>query len=142
VSQENVEIVRRLYDAGLEVESVVKSGNDLAAHPSMKLFHPECVVEEPAEIPGGATYRGRDGLVRFFQGMYGEAWDEWRFVPTEIIQGPRGVFAAVENSARSKNGVEVEMQTFATFRFRDGMIDHLAGYLDRSRALQAVGLEE
>ena len=80
----------------------------------MRLFHPECVLEEPAEIPDGATYHGREGIARFFQGVYGEVWDEWRIVPTEIISGPDGVFAAVHNSGRSKSGAEVEMQVFRT----------------------------
>ena len=137
-----MEIVRRVYDASQEVESVVKGGGDLMAHPAMQLFHPECVLEEPAEIPDGATYHGREGIARFFQGVYGEVWDEWRIVPTEIISGPDGVFAAVHNSGRSKSGAEVEMQVFQTFRFRDGMISQATAGFDRSKALKAVGLQE
>jgi ketosteroid isomerase-like protein len=142
VSEENVEIVRRVYDASQEVESVVKGGGDLANHPAMQLFHPECVLEEPAEIPDGATHHGREGVARFFQRIYGEVWVEWRIVPTEIISGPDGVFAAVHNSGRSKNGAEVEMQVFQTFRFRDGMISQVTSGFDRHEALKAVGLED
>jgi ketosteroid isomerase-like protein len=142
VSEEHVEIVRRVYDAGQEVESLVKGGGDLAAHPAMQLFHPECVLEEPAEIPDGATYHGREGIARFFEDVYGEVWDEWHIVPIEIISGPYGVFAAVHNSGRSKTGAEVQMQVFQTFRFRDGMISQATAGFDRSEALKAVGLEE
>jgi ketosteroid isomerase-like protein len=141
VSEQNVDVVRRVYDAGEEVESVVKGGGDLAAHPAMQLFHPECVLEEPAEIPDGASYHGREGIARFFQGIYGEVFDEWRVVPTEIIPGPEGVFAAVHNSGRSKSGAEVEMQVFQAFHFRDGMISRATAWFDRSKALKAVGLE-
>jgi ketosteroid isomerase-like protein len=141
VSQENVEIVRRMYDAAQEVESVVKGGGDLTAHPAMQLFHPECVLAEPAEIPDGATYHGREGIARFFEDLFGEVWDEWRIVPTEIISGPDGVFAAVHNSGRSKSGAEVEMQIFQTFRFRDRMISQAMAGFDRSKALKTVGLE-
>jgi ketosteroid isomerase-like protein len=142
MSQKNVEVVRRMYDAGPEVESMVKGGGDLAAHPALQLFHPECVLEEPAEIPDGGTYHGRAGIARFFQGIYDEVWDEWRVVPTEIVPGPNGVFAAVHNSGRSKNGAEVEMQVFQTFRFREGMISRATAWFDRSKARKAVGLEE
>ena len=142
MSEEDVEVVRRVYAAGQEVESVVKGGGDLMAHPAMQLFDPECVLEEPAEIPDGATYHGREGIARFFQGVYREVWDEWRIVPTEIISGPDGVFAAVHNSGRSKSGAEVEMQVFQTFRFRDGMISQATAGFDRAEALKTVGLQE
>jgi ketosteroid isomerase-like protein len=141
VSQENVEMVRRMFEAGAEVDSVMSRGGDLAGHPALNLYHPECVFEEPAEIPDSATYYGREGIVSFLQKIY-EVWAEWHLVPTEIIEGPEGVFAAVDNSARSKNGVEAKMQFFQTLRFRDGMIIHSTGWFDRSKALKAIGLEE
>jgi hypothetical protein len=101
--------------------------------------HPECVVEDMAEIPDGRTYHGRDGVVEFAQSAYGDVWEEWRFVPREIIEG---VFAAVENSGRSKTGLEVQMEIFQVFRIRDATIIHATGYLDRAKALRAAGLEE
>ncbi len=140
MAQENVEIVRRVYDAGQELESVGRGGRNLAAHPAMQLFHPECVLTEPAEIVDGASYHGREGIARFFQAVYGEVWDEWRIAPTEIIPGPGGVFAAVHNSGRSKSGVDAEMEVFQAFRFRDGMISEATAWFDRADALKAVGL--
>jgi ketosteroid isomerase-like protein len=80
--------------------------------------------------------------VSFLRRGFVEVWDEWRFTPLEIIEGRDGVFAAVENTGRSKTGVEVRQRIFQTFRIHDGMIVHVAGYFDRQRALEAVGLEE
>jgi len=142
MSQEDVELVRRMFDGGPEIQSLLLDGSDLSGHPWLSLFYPECVVEELAEIPDRAAYHGRDAIVRFFQRGFREVWDEWRFVPLEIIKGRDGVFAAVDNSGRSKTGAEVQMDLFQVFRIRDGMIIYVTAYLDRRRALEAVGLSE
>jgi hypothetical protein len=50
------------------------------------------------------------------------------------------VFAAVENRARWKAGVELELHMFQTFRVREGMIASAAGFLHRRQALGVAGL--
>jgi ketosteroid isomerase-like protein len=141
VSQEDVEVVRRMYEAGEDATSVLLAGGDLAGHPWLSLWHPECVLQEIAELGESTEYRGREGIVRYFQSAFGEIWDDWRFVPREIVQGRDGILATVDNSAKSKSGVELEVQLFQVFRLRDGMIAFATGYLDREQALKAVGLE-
>jgi ketosteroid isomerase-like protein len=142
VSQENVEVVRRVYAAAPEIQILIREGGDLAAHPWISLWHPECVLEEMANVPDAATYHGREGIVRYFRNAFQDVWDEWRFQPREIAEGSNGVFVAVDNSGRSKTGVEVEMKIFQVFRFQDGMVVYATGYTDRAEALKAVGLEE
>jgi ketosteroid isomerase-like protein len=93
-------------------------------------------------VPDGATYHRREGLLRFFETALREVWTEWRLVPLEIIRGRDGVFAAVDNSGRSKTGAEVQMNIFQVFRTREGMIMYVTAYLDRRRALEAVGLAD
>ena len=80
--------------------------------------------------------------MRYFQRAFHEVWDEWRFTPAEIIEGSNGVFVAVDNWARSKSGVELQLRIFQVFRVRDGMVIYARGYLDRQQALEAVGLSE
>jgi ketosteroid isomerase-like protein len=142
MSQQNVELVRRIYEAGPEVQSLILSGSDLADYPWLSLWHPECVLEEVADVPDSAAYHGRDGIVRYFQNIFREVWDEWRFVPREIIEGRDGVFAAVDTSGRSKTGVELELLIFQVFRIREGMIVYATGYFERAEALKAVGLSD
>jgi hypothetical protein len=36
----------------------------------------------------------------------------------------------------------VNMQIFHAYQLRDGMVVRIKGYVDRNRALKAVGLEE
>ena len=140
MSWENVELVRRIYEGGPGVERLLLSGSDLTGHPWLDLWHPECVLEEIADVPDAAAYQGREGVVRYFQRTFQEVWDEWRFTPVEIIEGSDGVFAAADNWGRSKAGAELELRIFQVFRVRDGMIIYASGYLDRQEALEAAGL--
>jgi ketosteroid isomerase-like protein len=142
MSQKNVEVVKRLFDAAPDLQQVLRGGGDLGQHPWLSLWHPECTLEELAEVPDPASYRGRAGVVAFFRRGFDEVWDEWEFVPQEMTDGPKGVLVVVANRGRSRSGVEVNMQIFQTFLIRDGMVFHAAGYLDRTEALKAVGLEE
>ena len=141
MSQENVGIVQRLYDAAPEVQALLSRGGDLRQHPWLSLWHPDCVIEEMDEAPDADSYHGREGVARYFERAFNEVWREWRFVPQEFIDGPEGVFVAVANSGLSRTGIEVNMQIFQTFRLLDGMVDHVKGYVDRNQALKAVGLE-
>jgi ketosteroid isomerase-like protein len=140
MSQRDVELVRRLYEAAPEVEALLRSGSDVTGHPWLALWHPECVLEEIAEVPDAAAYHGRDGVVHYFRRAFQEVWDEWRFTPAEIIEGSNSVFAVVDNWGRSKAGAELELRIFQVFRVRDAMVISAGGYLDRHEALAAAGL--
>ena len=142
MSQENVEIVRRLFDYPPEqLQTLIRHGSAVSGHPWLSLWHPECVLEELAEVPDSAAYHGREGVMRYFQ-QAGESWDDVRYTPTEILDGSDGVLAATDMWARSKAGVEVQMRVYQVFRLRDGMIVYVTGYTDREQALEAVGLWE
>jgi ketosteroid isomerase-like protein len=142
MSKENVEVVARVYEGAAEVERLLLDGGDVASHPWLALWHPECVLEELAEAPDAADYHGRDGVVRYFQRAFQDVWAEWHFTPTEIVEGSDGILAAVNNWGRSKSGAELELRIFQVFRVQDGMIIRASGYLDRKQALRAAGLEE
>src|SRR4051812_38976570 len=61
VSQENVEVVRLLYDAAPEIQTLLLRGGDLRQHPWLSLWHPECLLDDLAEVPDRVSYRGREG---------------------------------------------------------------------------------
>jgi len=139
MSEENVEIVRRLYGGGRTVRNLLLQGAGLSDQPWLSLWHPECVLHEVGEIPDAATYHGREGVARYFQRL-GELFDEVRWTPVEIVEGSGGVFAATNMWTRSKAGVVTEARPFQIFRLQDGMIIYAMGYLDRKEALEAAGL--
>jgi ketosteroid isomerase-like protein len=140
MSQANVDAVDHVFDYGNEVMDLLLRGSD-PGHPWFLLWHPECVLEELAEVPDAATYHGREGIARYFQQL-GDLWDDARYTPVEIVEGTDGVFAAIDMWNRSKSGVETEMRVFQVFRLQDGMVVYVTGYVDRKKALEAVGIEE
>jgi ketosteroid isomerase-like protein len=99
-------------------------------------------AENLPEVPDASTYEGREAIARYFETALRDAWDEWRFVPRELIDGPSGAFVAVDNSARSRAGVELQMDLFQVARVSEGMIVYAAGYLDRRQALEDAGLAD
>jgi ketosteroid isomerase-like protein len=142
MSHEHVEIVCRLYERAPAVERVLRAGGRVGDHPWLSLWHPECVLEEIADVADHRAHRGREGVARYFEDAYRDVWEEWRFMPVEIIDGSDGVFAAVDSWGRSKAGVELELRIFQAFHFRDGLVAHATAYLERRQALNAVGVGE
>jgi ketosteroid isomerase-like protein len=136
----DLETVRQLYEDAPRVERRLVAGEDLREDPWLLLWHPDCVLEDLSDIPDTGSYRGREGIVGFFRRAFTEVWDEWRFTPLQVLQGDTGVVAEVENTATSKTGIAVEVRLFQVFHFRDGLIAHAAGYLDREPAFRAAGV--
>ena len=115
MSQENVEVVRKLFEYGAQGRRGLWKPGIADDDPFVSLWHPECVLEELAEIPDAASYHRRPGVVRYFE-QIPELWDELSYTPVEIRDAPRGVLAVTEPSVKA--------------------------YTDRHAALEAVGLSE
>jgi ketosteroid isomerase-like protein len=126
VSEENVEVIRRLYAA---VE-----GGDLAA--ALQLFHPD-VEWSPTE----GTFRGIEGVGQsFIEWM--EPWDEHSVELEEAIGGGDTVLATVHLTARgAQSGMEIDQRFFQVHTVRDGKIARMKEYLDRAPAAEAAGLQ-
>src|SRR5829696_367524 len=86
MSQENVELVRRVYSAtpGLR-DSDPAADREFLDRMFGDFFDADLTWHLPPEYPEGAQLaRGRDGL-RAFIAMLREAWSEWRFVPERFF---------------------------------------------------------
>ena len=132
MSQENVEVVRKLFE--------IYNERSFAEH--VELIDPEMVWDfSRVELPDGMP-RGRAEFPRFI-----EAWDEGfeseQMEPRELIDCGDRIVATVHHSGRGKaSGIEVE-QTFAmVWTLGDGRAVRMDMYPSRAEALQAVGLSE
>ena len=70
MSQANIEIVRREYDA--------LAARDWTA--IAKLWHPEIELETDPSAPGAGTYRGHDEITKFFD-TWAEPYSAYRVEP-------------------------------------------------------------
>jgi ketosteroid isomerase-like protein len=132
VSQGNVEIVRRSWEAF--------SRGDLDGF-FADLAHDAEFEEDPA-FPEAGIYRGREeisGYLRAFQ----EQMVSHRFEVEQLHDLGDRVLALLHESARgARSGLEVEQHPAFLYTFRANRIARVRAYLDRTEALEAVGLSE
>src|SRR4051794_29233725 len=131
MSQENVEIVYRAYDA------VRRKDKDAFVDD----MHPE--VEGTAYFmeADATVYRGHPGMRRFMEETL-SIFPDWR--PEIVSATDYGdiVLAEVAAAGRGvRSGVALELRGWQVIRFRDAKVLSWRGYRNRAEAVEAVGLE-
>ena len=132
MSRENVEIVRRSFDA--------YSRRDIDA--LRTLNHPGLELDWSAS--GGSlagVYRGFDEALRFYTEYY-ETFESTVVEPDRFVE--IGALVVVPNVVhqRGRDGIEVTARSTLVFAVHDRQITSLCLYQDEADALKAVGLEE
>ncbi len=98
-------------------------------------------------VPGGVVglsggFRGPEGFMRFLE-QFWEEFDEAHAEPQEFIEAGDSVLAVITFRGRGRqSGVEVNMESFQLWTFRDGKVIRGQGFFDREEALEAAGLRE
>ena len=133
MSEENVEIVRRMYDAW--------QGADYEA--ALAYFDPEVEWSEPPDNPGARTWHGHEGVNGALVTWVG-AWESFRHELRELIDcGDDRVLLAAWQTGRGKgSGVEISEENFSVYTVRDGKIVSQRMFRHRAEALKAAGLSE
>ncbi len=131
MSEENVEIVKRVTDAFNRRE--VNALLDVAI--------PDCVMSSQL-LDATADFRGSEGLERFYA-MLSESWEDFQSVAQEYRDLGDRVLALGRNRGCGKgSGVPVDGPYGAVFDFCDGKISRIRLFLDQAEALRAAGLSE
>jgi ketosteroid isomerase-like protein len=135
MSQENVEIVRRL--------AALLSQDDYGAF--FDELPPEFVFDFSRRLIDPVVLRGRDEM-RAWMERERQMWegDHVGYEPKELIDAGDKVLGLVRVSGRGKaSGVAVEAYTWNVWTFRDGKPVEMTYFGDdRAAALEAVGLSE
>jgi ketosteroid isomerase-like protein len=135
--QQNVEIIRRMYDAWM-------AGDDetiFSIYDSDIRLNPD---PEAWWVGMADDYVGHNGVRRYMSAVY-EAFDDYRPVVEQISDagGGRVLVLAVEHGRGRGSGAEVEAaKTAHLWTLRDGKAVRLDLFLDRERALEIVALSE
>jgi ketosteroid isomerase-like protein len=132
MSRENVEIVRRCFEAGKR--------RDYSVLPD--LTHADFVLDLSRNIFNPDTYRGVDGMRLFFERV-DEMWEQLEASPEEIIEADDRAVIAVRMKGTGREGIQGEMLVFQVWEFREGKVARISGgFRDRDEALENAGLRE
>jgi ketosteroid isomerase-like protein len=131
MSQENVEVVRRFYEAW--------NAGDMNA--LGELYDPDAVVRAPDGWPEPGPFVGREAVMRQFRQMR-ETWDADAGEPLSdfIDAGDRVVVRFVWRGAG--HGPESTMEFTVVYTLREGRIAYQETYWNHAEALQILGLSE
>jgi uncharacterized protein len=135
MSQENVEVVRAVYERWSE-------GDFRAA---VALFDPHVVLV----LGGGfgpdspdATYLGAEAVSAYTRELL-ETWPDLTMEAEEIVPAGDSVVVSVhQHGVGSASGVPTEMRFFTLWTFRGRKVIRLESFRERTEALEAVGLRE
>jgi ketosteroid isomerase-like protein len=131
MSQENVGIVRRVYDAA--------NRNDWNA--AFRDAHPDFELTAQRG-PNAGTHRGREKVIAILLDQRA-AFDAWIMEPLELLESWDQVVAIVKSRLRPKDSsgeLEIRNRHIRTIRDERGL--SMVGFPSPEEALEAAGLSE
>jgi ketosteroid isomerase-like protein len=134
MSQENVEVVRS------SLQAFAEGGLDAVADfwaTDINWRAMEGAIDDVGEM------QGAEALRRYLEDWL-DMFDDVTLVPDELLDlGDDRVLAVQRGAGRAKaSGIEAELRYAVVYTVRDGKIARGREYVDRERALEAVGLRE
>jgi ketosteroid isomerase-like protein len=139
MSQENVEIVRGLYDAFAEGDN--ESPFDV--YDAEIKWDVSGLQSSWGSMGFDPVYHGHDGVRRFWR-QWLEAWRAIEFDLRELADCGDSVLATIyQRNVGRESGIEVEQGTWwQVWTLRDGKVLTVKHFQDRAQALEAAGLRE
>jgi ketosteroid isomerase-like protein len=139
MSQENVEIVRRAYEAF----------NRWGVHPGGErspeippLLHPEVEFHTYASAPEAGVYRGREAVIEYHERVFGQ-FESVRIELEELLSaGDRVVIVSRQHTVPRGSEAEIVQQVVDVWTIRDGLLAERKAFSTRAEALEAAGLRE
>jgi ketosteroid isomerase-like protein len=130
MSQENVDLIRSIYDGWVRGEM------------GLDKFDPDISMVESQEIPGAASVRGLDAVRRYIE-SFARYWDDIRFEAHDYIDCGDQVVVTARLVGRGKtSGVDVTRTWTYVWTVRGHRALRMVGYAEREQALKAVGRAE
>ena len=134
MSQENVEVVRRLWNAA-------ERRDDQAVY---ALYDPAIVWEtgNTGPLDAGGHYRGHAGVRQFFRDWL-EAFGAYSAHAETFIEAGDQVIVCYRVSGRGKeSGIDIEMLRWNVYGIKEGLVVRVESFATEAEALEAAGLAE
>jgi ketosteroid isomerase-like protein len=141
MSEENVEIVRRSFEAN----NAFMRG-DLSSEAFAQLFDPQIELrwhDQRTYPDTPQNLRGVSEVMTFIE-KFRDDWMDVVQEPLELIEAPGDrVLGFTHQSARGRrSGVPIDIHFFEVWAIRDGRVCRLEYFRHRTDALEAAGLSE
>ena len=129
----DIEAVRAVY--------VRWSKGDLRA--TLDVADPLILFVQHRQLPEAGAFLGIEALVAYMRSWL-ESWSEFTLEAEDIIDGGGGTVVATvrQHGVGRGSGAETRMRYFQVWSFRGGKVIRLENFVERSEALEAVGLSE
>jgi ketosteroid isomerase-like protein len=136
MSQQDVEIVRRVYEAVARRD----------AAEVLALYDPEVEVDSSqipeAELTGRRVLRGHEGIRSLYRD-WSEAWESFADDCEELIDAGEQVISIVTRRGRGRaSGVETTARRAGVWTIREGKVVRVAWFAAVEDALEAAGVED
>jgi ketosteroid isomerase-like protein len=130
MSQENVEVVRRVYELAEArgVEGLLEFATD------------DIVWISDPRFPGGGRHSGKENVHRWLTELW--IYDEVSIDVEEIMDLDDRALGITRFHGTSADAPAADWPWCHLFAFRDGLIRQAQSFLDRAAALEAAGLSE
>ena len=131
MSEENVAIVRRVYEAF----------NERDVDEAVGLVSPRFSFQSEFGALAGRRYEGRAGFRRYFRDM-ADVWAAFQIELDAIEAVGEAVIVAYRERAIGRgSGIEIEAHGYELWRFEHGQLVSKQNYATKQRALEAAGPE-
>jgi ketosteroid isomerase-like protein len=141
MSEENVEMVRRSYDAYNEALNAPNPRDAIRAA-FERFADPEIEWETEPTAVDRQIHHGIDGVMEFFDAIL-EGFEEVRQVPERFIDCGDQVLVFLRTEVRARTpGLELNEEWAHLITVRDGKSVRVQMFRNRDEALEAAGLSE
>jgi ketosteroid isomerase-like protein len=145
MSREDVELVRRVYDANGPFWLPLQADEERVLLDELfgELYDEQIEIRMPADYPEGAQLLiGRRGMVDVIA-LLRDSWTSWRFEAERYIDAGEYVVAFIKVVAEGEHsGLAAVQKTAHVWTTRDGRLASIQIYRDRAQALEATGVSE
>ena len=130
MSQENIEVVRRVY----------KLTEARGVDGLLELATDDIVWISDPHFPGGGRHSGKENVDRWLNELW--IYDEVSIDVEEIVDLDDRALGITRFHGISADAPAADWPWCHLFSFRDGLISQAQSFLDRAEALEAAGLSE
>ncbi len=132
MSQENIEVVSKIYDAFArgDIDSVLAQ------------VDPEIEFDLSDRLPDEGVHRGREDYRQFLERTF-ELWADFHVEVEDLLDAGDATVALIHTTATGRiSGIEIDERVAHVFWLRDATPYRFKVFTERAEALQAAGLQE